>query len=212
MENSIPSQLFITGTDTAIGKTLVAAVLMAGLGGYYWKPIQSGTEEKTDTQWVKEKTELPPDHFHPETYCLKRPLSPHASALAEGVLIDLDRFRLPETTPLIVEGAGGIMVPLNHRFFIIDLIKKLDIPILLVVSSTLGTINHTLLSLEQLRRSYVQVYGVVMNGPKNDLNRQAIEYYGKVRVCAEIEPLPVINRETLIQAFNTGDWRLTNES
>ncbi len=199
-----PEGLFITGTDTGVGKTVVSAILMAGLGGVYWKPVQSGTEEITDTEWVRAKTGLPNTHFRPETYKLRLPLSPHASAAHEGVRIDLQEFQVPLTNKsehLIIEGAGGIMVPLNEHCFIVDLMEKLGFPVLLVSPTSLGTINHTLLSLEQLRRRGLKVMGVVMNGPRNRSNRDAIEFYGKVGVLAEVEPLPSINPESLKRCF-----------
>ncbi len=206
-----PRQLFVTGTDTGIGKTVVSAILMAGLQGKYWKPIQSGLEETTDTQWIQQLTSLPKDHFYPETYRLEKPLSPHASAAAEGVHIELDEFCLPETQDyLIVEGAGGIMVPLNKTHLMLDLMKKLDIPILLVARTELGTINHTLLSLEQLRRHGLEIFGVILDGPKNQSNREAIEHFGKVKVIAEIEPMDTINAETLQHAFRQYFGRFKN--
>ncbi len=202
MQYEIPHRLFITGTDTGIGKTMVSAILMAGLNGKYWKPIQSGLEEMTDTELIRKMTGFDDDHFYPETYRLKLPLSPHASAAAENISIDLNAFQFPETDHhLIVEGAGGIMVPLNDHHFMLDLIKKLDIPVLLVTRSELGTINHSLLSLEQLRRHGINVFGVVMNGPKNPGNRDAIERYGNTQVLAEIEPLSNINLQTLRNTF-----------
>ncbi len=207
MENrqiEIPSRIFVTGTDTGIGKTVISAILLAGLRGMYWKPIQSGLEGITDTEWVRDKTGLPAEHFHAETYRLRLPLSPHASAAHDGVRIELGSFTAPETEgskSLIIEGSGGIMVPLNERLFMTDLIKKLDTPVLLVSSSSLGTINHTLLSLERLRREGLDVTGVVMNGPRNPVNRKAIEEYGGIKVLAEIEFLPVIDPETLARCF-----------
>lgn len=198
----LPSRMFVTGTDTGVGKTLVSAALVAGMDAVYWKPIQSGLEGITDTQWVREKTGLSEDHFHPEAYRLSRPLSPHAAAAIDGIRIDLDEIQIPQTGGrLIIEGAGGIMVPLNEREFMLDLMGKLKVPVLLVARSTLGTINHTLLSLEQLRRHRIAVLGVVLNGPENDLNRRAIEQYGRIHVLAEIEPLNEINAESLKSIF-----------
>lgn len=213
-----PPRLFITGTDTGVGKTMVSAILLMGLGGTYWKPIQSGTEEGTDTGWVQRATGLGADHFLPETYRLRHALSPHAAAALEGVRIEMDAFRAPETKgPLIAEGAGGVMVPLNERHFMLDLMERLGFPVLLVARRSLGTINHTLLSIEQLRRHGLEVFGVVMNGapgaPLSPLplperkglplsNREAIAFYGKVRVLAEIEPLPKITPGTLRDAFD----------
>jgi len=181
---------------------VVSAILMAGLRGIYWKPIQSGLEEMTDSDWIHAMTGLPENHFLPEAYRLKRSCSPHAAAAAESLRIELAAFELPETQEyLIVEGAGGIMVPLNERHFMLDLMKKLSIPVVLVTRSELGTINHTLLSLEQLRRKGLEMFGVVMNGPRNSENRKALEHYGNVNVLAEIEPLPEINPQTLRLAF-----------
>mmetsp|Transcript_9782 Transcript_9782/g.5107 ORF Transcript_9782/g.5107 Transcript_9782/m.5107 type:complete len:229 (-) Transcript_9782:2196-2882(-) len=202
--NKFPSQLFITGTGTGVGKSVVAAILMTGLQGLYWKPIQSGLEEITDTQWIQKVTGLEKKHFYRETYRLKLPASPHVSAAQEGVRIELNAFKLPKTSPsqhLIIEGAGGIMVPLNEHHFMLNLMKKFNISIILVAKSTLGTINHTLLSLEQLRRHRQNILGVIMAGPINSDNRRAIEHYGKTAVIAEIEPLPALNPQTLSHSF-----------
>jgi len=199
-----PKRLFVTGTDTEVGKTVVSAILMTGLKGTYWKPIQSGLDDITDTAWIKEKTELPDAHFLPETYRLTRPLSPHAAAAHDSIQIDLTVFKIPRTKPsdtLIIEGAGGILVPLNDRHYMVDLIKKTNAPVILVTRSSLGTINHTLLSLEYLKQKKINVFGVVMNGEKNQENRDAIEKYGKIKVLAEIEPMPIINRKSLKKSF-----------
>ena len=189
--NKLPSEIFVTGTDTGIGKTVVSALLTAGLSATYWKPIQSGLKEETDTQFVKRVTGLPTDYFVQERYRLQEPLSPHASAEIDGVSISLSDFRIPkyETEHLIVEGAGGLMVPINDETMIIDLIEYLDLPVLMVARSELGTLNHTFLSLEALRSRGVPIIGVIMNGPKNESNRKAIEKYGKVKVIGEIESI-----------------------
>lgn len=202
----LPNRVFITGTDTDVGKTVVSAILMAGLKGVYWKPVQSGLDEITDTQWIKEKTQLPEKHFRPETYRLNLPLSPHAAAAHDGIKIEIDAFEIPETKSsdtLIIEGAGGIMVPLNERHFMADLMMKTDAHVILVSRSSLGTINHTLLSLEYLKTRGVKVIGIIMNGQKNPGNRSAIERYGKVKILAEIEPIPVINKNSLKKSFET---------
>lgn len=199
-----PKRLFVTGTDTGVGKTLVAAMLVAGLDGYYWKPVQSGTDEGTDTRWIREKTGLPADRFLPEAYRLKGFMSPHAAAALEDVRIDLESIRMPSPGPaahLVMEGAGGLLVPLGDRWLVIDLIKHLAPPVLLVARSGLGTINHTLLSLEKLKASGIEVVGVVMNGPRDESNRRAIEHFGRVKVLAQIEPMAEINAETLRDAF-----------
>ncbi|GAB6904555.1 ATP-dependent dethiobiotin synthetase BioD [Desulfosarcina cetonica] len=197
--------VFITGTDTGVGKTLVAAILMAGMeNGYYWKPIQSGPP--ADTQAVREMTGLAADRFLPETYRLSHPLSPHAAARREGIRIHLEDFQLPvQAGRLVVEGAGGIMVPINENQLMLDLMKQLALPVILVARSTLGTINHTLLSLDVLNRHGLEILGVVMNGPRDPSNKSAIEYYGRTRVILEIEPMRAIRRDALVQHFNKMD-------
>lgn len=201
-----PKKMFVTGTDTGIGKTVVSAVLTVGLKACYWKPVQSGLTEETDTQWIKRITGLPESHFMDEAYKLQSPLSPHASAAIDGIRIEMKALSLPSVflgcNALIVEGAGGVMVPLNESHFMLDLMKQMGFPVLLVARSGLGTINHTLLSLEQLRRNRVEVAGVVLNGPKSPENREAIAHYGNTRILAELEPLPEINCRALEEAFS----------
>ena len=204
MNHPLPNKIFVTGTGTDVGKTVVSAILVAGMKAQYWKPVQCGLDELTDTQWVQQHTNLPESHFLPETYRLKHPLSPHAAAELEDVEILMDAFCLPEIEPedsLIIEGAGGIMVPLNAHNMVLDLIVALKIPVLLVSSNILGTINHTLLSLEQLRRTGIEVLGVVLNGDSNTINRQAIEQYGNTSVLAEIPHLNNMHSDRLEELF-----------
>ncbi len=204
MAFDLPARIFITGTDTGVGKTFVSAMVVAGLRADYWKPVQCGTDETTDREWVIRSAGIPTSQTHREAYLFKHPLSPHAAARLEGVTIDLEAIALPPCTPsrpLVVEGAGGIMVPLNDRHYMLDLMKHLGLPILLVASSALGTINHALLSLEQLRRHRLDVLGVVVNGPRNKSNRDAIREYGRVDILAEVEPLPQVDPTTLKEAF-----------
>lgn len=199
----LPSEIFVTGTDTGIGKTVVSALLTAGFTATYWKPIQSGLIEETDTEFVKRITGLPTDNFVQERYRLQEPLSPHASAKIDGVSISLSDFEIPEyeTEHFIVEGAGGLMVPINDEAMIIDLIEYLDLPVLLVARSELGTLNHTFLSLEALRNRKIPIIGVIMNGPKNESNRKAIEKYGDIKVIGEIESIKSMNSKMLISIF-----------
>jgi dethiobiotin synthase len=205
MAISFPERLFITGTDTGIGKTVISAILAVGLPAEYWKPVQSGTTDITDTEWVRQKTGLAATMFHEETYRLKQPLSPHASAAMEGIRIDLDAFRVPDIAPqskhLIIEGAGGVMVPLNDQFLMLDLMGKIKAPVVVVTSGRLGTINHTLLSLAQLRHHGLEIFGVVINGPRNKINRNAIAHYGQVDILAEVEWLNTFNPKNLMSCF-----------
>lgn len=199
---SLPDRIFVTGTDTGIGKTLVAAILTTGLKAYYWKPIQSGTIDGTDTEWIQTVSNLSNDHFLPEVYSLREPLSPHAAARLDGIEIDMDTIRLPEVAPLIVEGAGGVMVPLNKRQYIIDLMQRLSLPTIVVARSGLGTINHTLLTVERLRDRGIAVLGVVMNGPINQSNREALEHYGELDILAEIPQLDSISHASIQMLFD----------
>lgn len=204
MAFDLPPRVFITGTDTGVGKTVISAMIVAGTGAEYWKPVQCGTDETTDREWVIRSAGVPPSRTYKEAYLLKHPLSPHAAARCEGVTIDLGAITLPPSSPsrsLVVEGAGGIMVPLNDRHYMVDLMKRLKLPVLLVASSRLGTINHTLLSLEQLRRHGLEILGVVVNGHRNLSNRDAIRGYGGVAILAEVEPLQRIDPNTLKKAF-----------
>ncbi|MFQ3637552.1 MAG: dethiobiotin synthase, partial [Cyanobacteriota bacterium] len=186
-------------------KTVVSALLTLGLNAVYWKPIQSGLDPMSDTDYVRQTTGLDDSHFLPERFTLTQPLSPHAAAEIDGVKIRLSDFQLPSQLPhnhLIVEGAGGLMVPLNEQDFVIDLIRQFQLPVCLVARSTLGTINHTLLSLAQLRRMEIPILGIILNGPKNEGNRAAIAHYGNVPILAELEPLAEINPTTLKQTFD----------
>lgn len=184
-----PKRIFVTGTDTGVGKTLVAAALAVGLGAAYWKPVQSGLEDGGDRDWVRRHAGLALDRLPAEAYRLQRPLSPHLAAAHEGVGIELERLDPPPGLEdgLVVEGAGGVMVPLNGEYTMLDLMRRLAYPVLVVGRNALGTINHTLLTVEQLRRHGVDVLGVVLNGGRNADHRKAVERYGQVEVIGEVE-------------------------
>lgn len=195
-----PRSVFVAGTDTGIGKTVVSAAVVLGLDGYYWKPIQSGNAEPTDTDRVRAWTRLPEDRFLAEGYVLEAPMSPHASAALDGVTIDakgLASAPLPKDRPVVVEGAGGLLVPLNDDLLLVDLIAALGLPVVLVARSGLGTLNHTLLSLAELGRRGIRVHGVVMVGDRHESNRAAIERHGEARVLGEVPILDVIDEVTL---------------
>jgi dethiobiotin synthetase/malonyl-CoA O-methyltransferase len=180
--------IFVTGTDTGVGKTMVSAWLVRSWGGEYWKPVQSGTIEAWDADPVR--AAAPGAIVHPSTYALSAPLSPHEAARLEGVTIRLDAFHLPAARrPLVVEGAGGALVPLNDRDLMVDLMIHLDLPVLVVARSGLGTINHTLMTVAVLRDRGARIAGVVLNGPPNPANRQAIEHFADVNVVAELPML-----------------------
>jgi dethiobiotin synthase len=196
----MPFQFFVTGTDTNVGKTVVSAILTTGLKGFYWKPIQTG--EESDTKWIQSVSDLPVHHFLPEVYHLRDPLAPSQAAANEGITIELEAIPKRSEDPLIIEGAGGVMVPLNSHHLIIHLIKKMAIPTIVVCRTSLGTINHTLMTIQTLKNEEIPILGVVMNGPKNTPNRQTIEKHGQVPVLAEIELVPHFNSNSLNALFN----------
>jgi dethiobiotin synthetase len=190
---------FVTGTDTDVGKTLVAAWLLTQLDASYWKPVQAGIMPETDSSVVRRLAEIEPDRILPEAYVLPEAIAPHEAARRAGIAIDMAKFVPPVSDrPLVVEGAGGLMVPLTDTAYVIDLAAELHLPLILVARSTLGTINHTLLSLEAILRRGLHLAGVVINGPETPHNRAAIERYGQVEVIAEIPWLDVVNRSTLL--------------
>ncbi len=197
-------RLLVTGTDTGVGKTLVSALLCAALDGMYWKPVQTGSREGTDRETVRRLAALAAVDEIPETYCLPEPVSPHLAARWNGVQIRLEAIRnpsVPESKWLIVEGAGGVLVPLNDADFMADLFKHLGFPVVLVARTALGTINHTLLSLEALRQRGIPVAGIVLNGEENPDNQEALERYGRVPTLGRVPPLQEISRQALRRVF-----------
>ncbi|WP_339048758.1 dethiobiotin synthase [Candidatus Mesenet endosymbiont of Phosphuga atrata] len=187
-------QIFITGTDTSVGKTLISSWICLHTGYSYFKPIQTGADKDSDVV-----SKLANSNIYEESYIYKNPLSPHLAASLENSSIDISRINLPKERNLIVEGAGGILVPINKIMFMVDLIKKLNIPVILVARSTLGTINHTLLSLEALRTRGISILGVILNGSHNQDNIKAIEFYGKVEVLASVPKLQEVSKKSLMQ-------------
>ncbi len=195
----------VTGTDTGIGKTVCAALLTLGLRGTYWKPVQSGLDDGTDTQTVKTLTGLPEHHFIAELYRLNAPLSPHRAAELDDIIIDVDRLVIPQTVvhkPLIIEGAGGLMVPVTRQMMMIDLFQRWNVPVILCARTGLGTINHTLLSIEALRRRNMSVHGLVFIGADNPDNMKTIADFSGCTVLGHIPPLETINSETLSAVFS----------
>lgn len=188
--------VFVTGTDTGIGKTLVSAWLTHHWRAEYWKPIQTGALEDSDSLTVAALA--PAALIHPPAHVYQLPASPHQAAGHEHAHITLDSLAPPATLgPLVIEGAGGVMVPLNENTLMIDFIARLAVPVVVVARSGLGTLNHSLLTLEALRRRHIPILGLVMNGPVHAANRQAIEHFGTVDVLAEIPPLAAIDAATV---------------
>jgi dethiobiotin synthase len=197
---------FITGTDTNVGKTVLSALLVAALDGVYWKPIQTGASEGTDRLTVMRLAEVTEARTLPECYCFDLPVSPHLAAEASGVSIDLDRIARPPrpspNDPLIVEGAGGIAVPVNDSQSMLDVVRKLNMPVVVASRTALGTINHTVLTVNALRMAGAEVRGVVMIGKKNKENERAIERFARAPVMGRIPQLQSIDRDSLLETFH----------
>jgi dethiobiotin synthetase len=187
-------QVFISGTGTNIGKTIISSWLAVQTGFAYFKPIQTGALEGTDSMEVRKLTNA---KVYPEIFCYEEPVSPHLAAKIEKDEIDIKKITLPEEKNLIIEGAGGLLVPINTEYFMIDLIKQFRAPVILVSSSGLGTINHTLLSLESLNSRNIKVLGVILNGAINNDNKEAIEFYGNTEVVAQFPQLDNIDTNIL---------------
>lgn len=191
--------VFVTGTDTNIGKTVAAACLVARWRAAYWKPAQTGVpEDVADSDTIAALTGVRP---LPCRHVFAAPLSVETAAALEGRTVALEDFALPAVRgPLVVEGAGGVLVPLNASTMMADLMRHLGLPVVLVARTGLGTINHTLLSLEALRRRGIAVAGVLFNGPPNAGNRDAVARHGAVRILGEIPPLPRLDARAIEEA------------
>jgi dethiobiotin synthase len=202
----MPRGFFVTGTDTNVGKTVLSSLLCAALPALYWKPIQTGATEGTDREAVRSRTGMEDGACLREIYLFDDPVSPHLAAQRAEREIVLEKIVIPHfnaSMPLIVEGAGGVLAPINRHQFMTDLMQHLALPVILAARSTLGTINHTLLSLQCLKRAGLQTCGVVLIGPEHPENREAIEHYGKVEVIGHIPMLERIDRESLLNVFAT---------
>jgi dethiobiotin synthetase len=191
---------FITGIGTNIGKTIVAAILTEALEADYWKPIQAGDLDNSDSLKIKNLISNTKTQIHKEAYKLKHALSPHATAKLENIIIDLNKITLPKTTNnIIIEGAGGLMVPLNNKELIIDLIAKLGAEVILVSQNYLGSINHTLLTVQALFKNNIPVKGIIFNGIKNESTEDFILEYTKLNFIGRVEETPNITKEWIRQ-------------
>ena len=189
---------FVTGIGTEIGKTISSAVLAEALEADYWKPIQAGELENSDTQKVFNLISNTKSQFHQESYRLKAAMSPHAAAQREGLEIHLSNFKVPSTeNTLIIEGAGGLLVPLNNTDCIIDLIPHFQAETILISQHYLGSINHTLLSVESLQRKDLSIKGILFNGKENKQTEQIILSKTGLPSLGRIPTLKSINKDTI---------------
>ena len=196
-------RFIIAGTDTDIGKTVFAAMLTLALKAQYWKPIQSGLREgKGDTETVQQLTGLPVSHFRSPAYILQQPLSPHRAAELDNIQIQPDDINPPITTaPLVIEGAGGLLVPVTRQLLQIDLFKRWNIPIILCCRTALGTINHTLLSIAALQARGMKLHGLVFIGESNPDNIKTILNFSGQRLLGHLPLLDHLGKATLTEAF-----------
>ena len=199
------ARIIVTGTDTGIGKTVFAAGLTRLLDGVYFKPVQAGLEGDTDTAVVRQLSALPADRMLPEIWRLRTPASPHLAAERDGVVIDPRELVLPTLErPLIVEGAGGLMVPLTRDALYIDVFAAWGAPVVLCARTGLGTLNHTLLSLEALRRRAIPVLGVALIGDAHTDNQRTLGELGRVSILGRLPRLDPLTPQSLAAAFSAG--------
>ena len=199
-------RLIVAGTDTDVGKTVVSALLVQGLAARYWKPVQSGLADGSDSQWVQQRLNLPPGRILEESYRLQAPVSPHWAAEQEQLLIDPQRLSLPPgDEPLVLETAGGVMTPLRRDWLQIEQIGRWGLPLVLVARSGLGTLNHTLLTLEALRHRSIPVLGLVLNGPLHPDNPRTLAELGGVPVLAQLPRLEPLTAAALQEQWLRSD-------
>jgi dethiobiotin synthetase len=190
------TKYFITGIDTDSGKTIVSAILTEKLQADYWKPVQAGSPTDSDTirSLVSEDIII-----HPEGIKLKAPMSPHAAAALEKLSLEVEQFKIPQTSNnLVIEGAGGIMVPINDHEFVIDLAEYLEARVILVSRNYLGSINHTLLSIDYLKKNNYDVVGIIFNDAPNPETEKYILNHSKLPCLGRIEKLEAINKKTIL--------------
>lgn len=195
---------FVTGIGTEIGKTITSAILTEALKADYWKPIQAGELENTDTNKVRSLISNKKSNFHKESYRLKHAMSPHAAAKREEVYINLTKIKAPKHhNPLIIEGAGGLLVPLNDTHCIIDLIKQIECEVILVSKNYLGSINHSLLSIEALKSRSIPIKGILFNGPENTETKEIILSKTGLTYLGSIPLLDEINKKSIKEVSRT---------
>ena len=196
------TRFLVTGTDTDIGKTVFAAGLAGALGAYYWKPVQAGVDPEGDKETVARLGGIPKTHILPEAYRLRTPASPHLAARIDGVEVCLDKLTLPQVDgPLVVEGAGGVLVPVSETLLMADLFAYWQLPVILCARTALGTINHSLLSIEALRSRGVPLAGIAFIGDPHEENERIIPQLAKVSSLGRLPRLDPLNATSLKAAF-----------
>ncbi len=191
-------KLFITGIGTDVGKTIAAAVITEALQADYWKPVQAGFADGTDSETVKSLVSNSKTVIYPEAYKLKMPASPHAAAVAEGITINIENIKVPQTNnTLVIEGAGGLMVPLSEKELVIDLIEELQAEVIVVVRHYLGSINHSLLTLQALKSRKLNVMGIIISGAPNEQSEKAILSFSDYKIIGRIGEEKTFTKEVI---------------
>lgn len=200
MKHKLPEKIFVTGIGTGVGKTLAAAVLCEALSADYWKPIQTGTTEVYDREVVMHLVTNSKSKFHPESVALKHPSSPHYAAAIENTQIELEQIRQPATANrLIIEGAGGVLVPISNEYVMVDMVDYFNWPVVVVVRNYLGSINHTLLTLEFLEMKGIQVLGLIFNGNEYNNNFDTVEHFSSMPVLGMFSETEAVSKEYVLQ-------------
>lgn len=195
---------FVTGIGTNVGKTIVSAILTEALKADYWKPIQSGTVEGLDANTIKSLISNSKTVIHPESYLLKEPSSPNIAAKKEGISISLENIILPSThNHLIIEGAGGLLVPINNKHYVIDIAKKIDCEIILVISNYLGCINHSILSIDYLLKNNYKIKYLIFNGLFDEEVKQSILNYHSTIASIDIPYISEANQISILNISNS---------
>lgn len=196
-------RIFVTGIGTNIGKTVVSAIITEHLKADYWKPIQSGDLNNSDTMKVRSLLSNPISFCHEERFRLSQPLSPHAAAKKDEISIKLDDFTVPETkNHLVIEGAGGLMVPINDEILIVDLIQHLKASVIIVAQIYLGSINHTLLSIQELKRRNIEIIGIVFNGEFTPETENYIQRFSQLPILFRTDIEAKIDNQTILKYSN----------
>lgn len=194
MLSTFPKNVFITGISTGVGKTIASTILCNTLKADYWKPIQTGSQTDSDKQFVREQVNFDIT-IHPETYLLNEPASPHYAAMADSTAIELEKIHMPQTgNRLVIEGAGGLLVPLNNTQTIADMITYLNVPVVLVASEYLGSINHTLLSIEALKMRGIELLGILFSGNTYRDNENIILQHSNCRDLGRIAQAAITDK------------------
>ncbi len=203
MKPELPQNIFVTGIGTNVGKTVAATILCEALQADYWKPIQAGNLENTDTDFVRLHVANPVSKTHAEAYRLREAASPHFAAANEKVRIEIEKLKLPETrNKLVIEGAGGILVPLNDELVMFDVVEYLKLPVIVVMRNYLGSINHALLTCQFLEERGVELIGIMVSGNNYNDNEEIVQHFSQLPVIGHIDETKDLDKNFVVSQAN----------